>query len=49
VILLLALVVDMNMNNIQTIAKEILNLTNSRKGLYPAERPMFKAWVAPFT
>jgi len=31
----------MNMNNIQTIAKEILNLTNSRKRLYPAERLIY--------
>ena len=48
-ILLLALVADMNMNKIQTIAEKILNLTNPRKGLYPAEGPMLKALVAPFT
>ena len=47
VILLLALVADMNMNDIQIIAEKILNLTNSRIELYPVEGPMLKAPVAP--
>ena len=47
VILLLALVVDMNMNDIRIIAEKILNLTNSRIELYPAEGPMLKAPAAP--
>jgi hypothetical protein len=47
VILLLALVADMDMNNIQIIAEKISNLRNSRIELYPAEEPMLKALVAP--
>jgi len=47
VIILLALVADMNMNNIQISAEKILNLTNSRIELYPAEGPMLKAPAAP--
>ena len=46
VILLLALVADINMNDIQIIEEKILNLTNSRIELYPAEGPMLKAPVA---
>ena len=46
VILLLALVAGMNMNDIQIIAEKILNLTNSRIELYPAEGPMLKAPAA---
>jgi hypothetical protein len=49
VILLLAVVADMNMNNMLTNAEKILNVTNSRKRLYLAEGPMLKALVAPFT
>jgi len=47
VILLLALVADMNMNDIQIIAKNILNLRNSRIELYPVEGHIFKAPAAP--
>jgi hypothetical protein len=47
VILLLALVADMDMNDIQIIAENILNLRNSRIKLYPAEEPMLKAPTAP--
>ena len=46
-ILLLALVADMNMNDIQIIAEKILNLRNSRIELYLAEGPMLKASAAP--
>jgi hypothetical protein len=47
VILLLALVVDMNMNDIRIIAEKILNLTNSRIELYLMEGPILKAPAAP--
>jgi hypothetical protein len=47
VILLLALVADMDMNNIQIIAKKISNLRNTRIELYPVEGSMLKASVAP--
>ena len=46
-ILLLALVANMNMNDIQIMAEKILNLTNSRIELYPTEGPMLKAPMAP--
>jgi hypothetical protein len=49
VILLLAIVADMNMNDIQIIAEKTLNLTNSRIELYLAEGPMLKAPAAPRT
>jgi hypothetical protein len=47
VILLLALIADMNMNDVQIIAEKILNLTNSRIELYLAEGSMLKAPAAP--
>jgi hypothetical protein len=34
------------MNSMLIIEEMILNLTNSKKGLYPAERLMLKALVA---
>jgi hypothetical protein len=47
VILLLAPVADMDMNDIQIIAEKILNLRNSRIELYLAEGPMLEAPAAP--
>jgi hypothetical protein len=46
VILLLALVADMDMNDIQIIVEKILKLRNSRIELYPTEGPMLKAPAA---
>jgi hypothetical protein len=45
---LLRLATNMFMNNILIIAEMRLNLTNSRIEIYPAEKLMLKAPVAPF-